>query len=363
MVGRIRVAVLGAGNFAREAHIPGLRAHPEAEVVALYSRSLSRAQQIAVAVGGVPLVTDDLAGLLARDDIDAVTVASSDDNHYHYTMAALQAGKHVYCEKPLAVRAELAAEMARAAQERQRIGYVGFIFRYTYCVQALRQRIRAGDIGRPYWVWLQWLGYGQRRTGAPSTWRDRAASYGAGWVAEIGSHFVDAINWIVGPVAGVCALVDALPQMAVEGERLIPRETFDHGSVLIRTGTGAQGELMVSRIVPGHEALPFIQVVGEEGALWASLTRGQQEFLRVCRPGGGWEAVELPPAAQDGKPHAIARMMGGFVDACLRGAIDREQDADFVEGYMVQSALDQAVASARTGQFEPVAQGLASPRV
>ena len=129
---KVGVAVLGAGLFTSQAHLPGLKAHPGAELLALYSRSKEQAERIAAATGGVPLVTDDLAGLLARDDIQAVTVASSDDNHYHYTMAALRAGKHVFCEKPLAVNAPLAAEMAQEARARRLINQVGFIFRYTY---------------------------------------------------------------------------------------------------------------------------------------------------------------------------------------------------------------------------------------
>ncbi|MGI8412955.1 MAG: hypothetical protein ACR2QA_10835, partial [Solirubrobacteraceae bacterium] len=92
------------------------------------------------------------------------------------------------------------------------------------------------------------------------------------------------------------------------------------------------------------------------GALWASLTRGQGEFLRQMRPGGQWEELELPAAARDGQPHAIGRMLGSFVDACLRGGIDPEQDADFLAGYRVQSALDQAVVSTTTRRFESVAQ-------
>ncbi|HEV7213624.1 MAG TPA: Gfo/Idh/MocA family oxidoreductase, partial [Chloroflexota bacterium] len=87
---KVRVAVLGAGLFASQAHLPGLQAHPQAELVALYSRSREQAERVAAKVGGVPEVTTDLEALLARRDLDAVTVASSDDNHYRYTMAALR---------------------------------------------------------------------------------------------------------------------------------------------------------------------------------------------------------------------------------------------------------------------------------
>ncbi len=360
MAGDVRIAVLGAGTFAREAHLPGLKAHPGARVVALFSRSQQQAQRVADAAGGVDLVTDDLPALLARDDIDAVTVASSDDNHYHYTMAALRAGKHVFCEKPLAVHASLAAEMVREARARQRINQVAFIFRYTYCIQELRRRIKAGDIGTPYHISIEWQGYGNVRAQRTATWRDRAESYGAGWVSELGSHFVDTINWAVAPVTEVCGITHTIPRTVQDPSgHEQPHETLDMANVLVRTAGTAQGHVIVSRITPPHATPDFMQVVGEEGALWTSFSRGQDEFLRVSRPGGNWEEVDLPEAAKDGKPHAIFRMLGSYVDALQRGGIDPDQDADFEEGYRVQTALDNIVTSAHSRRFEAVAQGLA----
>lgn len=356
MAEKVRIAVLGAGLFASQAHLPGLKAHPGAELVALFSRSRAQAERIAAQVGGVPEITDDLQGLLARDDIDAVTVASSDDNHYHYTMAALRAGKHVFCEKPLAVRANLAEEMVREAQARGRINQVAFIFRYTYCWQELRRLVKAGDIGRPFHVCIEWQSMADVKAWQQLTWRDREQSHGAGWVAELGSHFFDGVNWIVGPVSEVCAISHAIPrQVRDEAGNLHEHETLDMAAILLRVGAAAQGQMTISLITPQHLAPDFIQVVGEAGALSATMTRGQQESLRRMRPGGAWEEIALPDAALDGRPHAMYRMLGSYVDACLRGGIDPDQDADFAEGYRVQTAIDATVASTHSRRFEPVA--------
>ncbi|MGI8912593.1 MAG: Gfo/Idh/MocA family protein, partial [Chloroflexota bacterium] len=303
---KVRVAVLGAGLFASQAHLPGIQAHPQAELVALYSRSREQAERVAAKVGGVPEITTDLEALLARQDLDAVTVASSDDNHYRYTMAALRAGKHVFCEKPLAVNAHLAAEMVREAQARQRINQVGFIFRYTYCLQELRRLVKAGAIGKPYFVRVEWQGLSAVRSQQRLTWRNRAESYGAGFVAELGSHFVDGVNWIVAPVSEVCAITHALPREVIDEHGTTHRnESLDMATLLLRTADQQQGQITVSRITPAQGVAEFLQVVGEDGALWASLTRGQGEFLRQMRPGGQWEELELPAAARDGQPHAI----------------------------------------------------------
>src|SRR5947209_1815430 len=99
---RIRVGVIGAGLFAEQCHIPGLQAHPRAEVVALCARNQTRVAALAARMG----VTDTYADyheLLARSDIDAVTVATPDALHLPVVLAALAAGKHVFCEKPLAL--------------------------------------------------------------------------------------------------------------------------------------------------------------------------------------------------------------------------------------------------------------------
>ena len=84
-------------------------------------------------------------------------------------------------------------------------------------------------------------------------------------------------------------------------------------------------------------------VTGSEGALFANFTRGDGEILRRQNPGGPWEDVPMPEGALDGKPHGIFRMLGGFVDAILRGHPDGDHDGDFLDGYRSQSAIDATI--------------------
>ncbi len=355
----VRVAVLGAGLFASQAHMPGIKAHPDAELIALYSRNKDHAAQIAERVGGVPLITDDLAGLLGRSDLDAVTVASSDDNHYHYTMAALKAGKHVFCEKPLAVTAARAREMAAEATARNLINQVAFIFRYTYCVQELQRLVKAGHLGQVHWMTANWDGFANVVARRRFTWRNVGDVHGGGELAELGSHFFDSVNWIVGQISEVAALTYEIPRTVVDEQgHEHAQHSLDLASVLLRTANGSQGQAITSRITPETNGGAYIQVSGEQGALWASMTRGQGEFLRFMKPGGQWEDIKLPDAAYDKQPHAMFRMLGSFIDAVQRGHIDPAADANFVAGYTVQSAIDQAILSATSKRFEPVAQGL-----
>ncbi len=357
----VRVAVLGAANFSEVAHIPGVNAHPQGEVVALFSRDLGRAQEMAGRTG-VPQATDDLEALLAREDIQAVTVPSSNDNHYTYTMAALRAGKHVFCEKPMALDQHLAAEMTREARQRGLVNQMAFIFRYTYCMQELRRLVATGALGRPHYVCIEQQGYSRLRS-QKATWRTDAAIHGAGHLGEMGSHCFDTVNFTCGPAMGyiteLAAVTHFIPR-TVEGRdgQAQPVEILDLASCLLRTERGMQGEIITSRCTPSYSQLGGMGVVvvaGDEGAALANLTRGDREILRRCTPGGQWEDAPLPPEALDGTPHGIYRMLGNFVDAVLRGAIDSEHDADFEAGFRSQAAIDATIAGGSSKRWEPVA--------
>ncbi|CAA9247443.1 MAG: hypothetical protein AVDCRST_MAG77-2954 [uncultured Chloroflexi bacterium] len=361
---KVRVAVLGAAAFSEVAHIPGVNAHPQGEVVALYSRDLARAQEMAGRTN-VPLVTDDLEALLARDDIDAVTVPSTNLNHYLYTVAALKAGKHVFCEKPMALNAEQAAKMTRAAQERGLVNQMSFIFRYTLCVREMRRLIAAGAIGTPHYVTIEQQGYSWFRQ-QQQTWRTFAGEHGAGQLGEMGSHCFDTVNFVCGHTSGYIAELAAITHLiprTVEGPDGQPQpvETLDLASCLIRTQKGLGGEIITSRATPSHSQLGGMGVVvvtGEKGALLANLTRGNAEVMQRLEPGKSWEPVTLPPEATDGTPHAIYRMLGSFVDSVLRGGVDPDQDADFEAGYRTQSAIDATIAGGASHRWEPVATAI-----
>lgn len=365
MAGKVRVAVLGAANFSEVAHIPGVNAHPQGRVVALYSRDLARAREMAVRTG-VPEATDDLEALLARDDVDAVTVPSTNEAHYTYSMAALRAGKHVFCEKPMALNQQLAAEMTREAKQRGLVNEISFIFRYTLCLQEMRRLIASGAIGTPYYVNIEQQGLGWFRT-EQATWRTYAAVHGAGHLGEMGSHCFDTINYVCGPFAGyiaeLAAVSHTVPRTVARTDgKPQPVETLDMASCLFRTERGLQGQMITSRATPSHSPLGgmgVVEVVGDKGALLANFTRGDKELLRQMNNGGKWEDLKLPPEATDGKPHAIFRMLASFVNAVVRGGVDPKQDADFEAGFRSQSAIDAVFTASASKRWEPVATRLA----
>src|SRR5581483_3703222 len=259
-VPEVRIAVLGAASFAEVAHIPALNAHPHARVVALYSRDIERARALAARCG-VPEATDDLASLLSRTDVDAVTIASSDDMHHPYAMAALAAGKHVLCEKPLALSEREAAEMTALARKAGVVHHVAFTFRHNFALSTLRRLLLEGEIGAPYYVEVhgEWLR--QSGAGAAPTWREDAARHRHGELGEMGSHYIDTVNFLLGPFGGFISQITAVTK-ALPGN-----QTIDVASALLRTAGGTEGQFLISRATPAPAPYGVLHGDGLRGHL------------------------------------------------------------------------------------------------
>jgi predicted dehydrogenase len=354
---RVRCAVIGAGGFAEICHVPGLQSHPQAEVVLLCGRSRERRQAIAERLG-VPETAAEFRDVVTRPDIDAITITTPNVSHHQIAIAALEAGKHVFCEKPLAMTAAQAEAMARLAQERGRVNQVAFTFRYTHSVSRLREMLREGAIGQPFFVRMVGEGWGDLRPEAKVAWRHQTSLAGAGMLADMGSHYFDLVNWVVGPIIEVCGLLHTVPRARPDAEgRTIAVDSDDLAHAWLRTAQGVQGEFRSSRVTPSRGDSGFIEVVADRGALRATLSRGNRDELRLSRPDGADEAIPLPAESRSGEPYALGRMMRAFVDAILCGRSDEAIDPTFQAGLAAQRAQDAVLLSVASRVWQPVAQG------
>ncbi len=338
---RLRVAVIGTGAFAEACHIPGVQSHPCAEVVALCGRRYDHTRLLAQRMN-VPEVSIDYQEICARADIDAVTIATPNAFHAPMARAALRAGKHVFCEKPLAMNVREALDMVRAAEDSGHIHQVGFTFRYLHGVQELKRRVMGGDIGAPHFVRMQfdtWQG------GHPSSkigFREKMALAGGGILYDVGSHLFDLAAYIFGPIDEVTGFTRQVARECTDKStmKLAAVETDDMAASWFICKNGVQGQWFASRVSPSAHDKAFIEVIGQDGALRALLSRGGTDTLKLFRPTReNWENVPLPEEASAGKPHCLETMMHSFVDACLRGALDGEIDASFYDGLAMQQAL------------------------
>ncbi|MCP5543537.1 MAG: Gfo/Idh/MocA family oxidoreductase [Akkermansiaceae bacterium] len=338
---KLRVGVIGTGAFADVCHIPGVQSHPDAEVAAVYGRRIEAARELA-GKHGVSCATDDFDALCADPDIDAITIASANVVHAEQAIAALRNGKHVFCEKPLAMNAAEAREMAIAAEESGKVHQVAFTFRYNYGLRELRRRIAAGDIGRPFFARIQYDRWDGLTDGWRTSWREKKQFAGAGMLFDLGSHLFDITRHVLGPIDSVIGYTHVVPREAPDKDsgEMVRVETDDMVNAWIRHENGLRGQFFISRVTPPFAQLGYLEIVGEQGALKAALSRGGVDFLKASSPTSPeWMDLPLPEEANDRVPHALGLMMRSFVDACHRGAIDAELDADFHDGLAAQLAM------------------------
>ena len=198
----IGIGIIGSGGIARAAHLPGYKAAAsEGAVIVAVSDIVEDAARRAAEEFDVPHVYTNYQEMLQRDDIDAVSVCTPNFLHKQPTIDALEAGKHVLVEKPLAINAQEGREMVEAAQRTGRKLQVGFMTRFQSDSQALKRFIDAGEMGDIYFARVQAL----RRRGIPGwgvfTQKDKQ---GGGPLIDIGVHMLDLTLWLMGhpqPVA------------------------------------------------------------------------------------------------------------------------------------------------------------------
>jgi len=349
---KLRVGVIGTGAFAETCHLPGLQSHPQAEVVAICGRRYDHVRSLADRFK-IPDVHTDYHELCARSDLDALTIVTPNSEHAKQAMAAFEFGKHVFCEKPMAMNVTEAHEMVRAAEMSRKIHQMAFTYRYLYGVQELRRRVLRGDIGTPHYLRAQYDCWEGLQPTYRVGFRDKLALAGGGMLYDMGSHFFDIARFICGPIESVTGFSQRIPRQRVNTHTgtAADIETDDFAAAWFVHESSVCGQWFASRATPSFDEKAYLEVIGQEGALRASLSRGSVDVLRVSTPTRpAWEELPLPQEARDKSPHALGIMMRSFVDACLRGNLNGEVDASFSDGLAAQ----QAVAAVTEGIVQPI---------
>ncbi|MFC1671655.1 Gfo/Idh/MocA family protein [Planctomycetota bacterium] len=284
-MGRTRTAVIGAG-FIGPVHVEGLR-RAGVEVAGILGVTDEESRGAAESQG-IPKAYVSLEELLSDDTVDAVHIATPNKLHYEMALKALEAGKHVLCEKPLAMNSTETAELVAAAKKAGRAAAVNYNLRfYPLCLEA-REMFTRGDIGDVYSVCgsyaQDWLFYD-----TDYNWRVLAEEGGAlRAVADIGTHWLDLVHSITGlEIEAVCADLKTVfpirkrPRGEVEtftGKTKTQIETEpvditteDYGCMMLRFKGGAKGVLWVSQVTAGRKNCLRFELAGSKCALsWCS---------------------------------------------------------------------------------------------
>ena len=373
----MRVAMIGYG-FMGAAHSQGWRVAPrffdlpaKPEMALLVGRN-GRAVASAADKWGWSETSTDWREAIARDDIDVIDIVTPGDSHAEIAIAALEAGKHVLCEKPLAnsvAEAELMAAAAARAATRGVLAMVGFTYRRVPAATFARDLVAGGAVGDVRNVRAEYLQDWLVDESAPLAWRLQKEHAGSGALGDIGAHAIDLAQFITGQrltaVAGTIETVVAERPLLAEGSGLSGTAGAGFGAVTVddvalfsgRFEGGALGAFVASRMSTGRKNALRIEVSGSRGAIAFDLEdmnalqyyddtapadrKGFTKIL-VTEPVHPYVEAWWPAGHMLGYEHGFAHQAKDFVEAIATGTQPTPSFADGLQVQRVLGAVEQS---------------------
>jgi len=302
MPDKIRVGLLGAGSWAQRAHLPGFTLDDRCEVVAICDPERELAESLASEFN-IPEVMTDWQALLSRRDIDLIDVCTPSATHWELATAALDEGKHVLCEKPVAYDyrdTRRAAEVARSKGLKTKLG---FTFRYAPAMMYMKHLIDEGYCGTPF----IFNGYEQNSQWidpqTPLRQADHTADQSEMQVSSLegyGAPIIDLSHWMVGAdlASVVGTMRNFIPERVVRQTGQMTRMNIDDGDIYLGEYTnGAICSIQTSYVTVGNYPGLEARLYGSEGALICRLIEefGECQTLRGAKPDDvEFKDIEIP---------------------------------------------------------------------
>jgi predicted dehydrogenase len=354
----IRIGIIGSGGIALANHMPGFKLCPEARVVALCDSdpaTLQRASQQT----GISSTFTDYQQLLDKSDVDAVVIATPNVYHAPIALAAIAKGKHVLCEKPIAMNLAEANGMRRAADAANVRHMTAFTYRFVPAMRYMVHLVKSGAIGRPYHFRAsRFQDWGTRNLG----WRQVKKLAATGELGDMLSHRIDYGHLLIGPVARLVART----RRFVDSRQGHPSDLDDWVAILADYQSGTTGVLESTKLATGrgegHYGQDLAEVNGSEGTIAYSTQRplelrigkiGAKDLETVAVPK---EFLVWPGSPRDpaqGDPLVTFRYDQDyeFYDAIQN---ERPCQPSFADGARAQAVMDAAIESDERGQWVDV---------
>ena len=370
----ITIGLIGYGGIGR-VHAAAYRAIPfhyglnakSVTIGGVATTRLETARQAAREIG-CEFYTADYRDLLARPDIDAVDICTPNNSHHEIALAAAAAGKHIYCEKPLAMSAEQAQAMAQAVAAADLKGQLTFNFRFFPAIVRAKQLISEGFLGEIFSFRGRYHRSSYISRDKPLSWRLRRELTGGGALFDLGSHILDLLYYLLGDFDAVFGTLDTLIKerpVAPGAAEMAQVDVDDIALLQARLPDGALGTVEISRMGTGATNDLSWEIFGEAGALRFDLA--QPAWLHVYDA----REAETPLGGQRGfrKIEAASRYAGqrapdwtmspDFMRAhaeCQYQFIksiweDRAPSPSFADGLQVQKIMEAAELSSRSGNW------------
>jgi len=350
----IRVGLIGTGKIAVANHIPGIRFSTDAEVTALCDPNPGALAEAAHATGVSRTYTDPFA-LLKEAPVDAVIVATPNRFHRDIVVAAAESGRHVLCEKPLALNVAQAEDMLAAVDRAGVRHMTAFTYRFVPAMRYLRHLVKSGAIGTPWHFRAQrFQDWGRDALG----WRQRKADAGSGEVGDMLSHRLDFAHSVIGPIARVMAHTTQIWPTRVDADGVEHvSDTEDWVGCIAEFGNGVTGVFESVKTATGYAGGPtsrdWCEVNASDGAVVYELGHPLR-VLRAVR-GGHYQEEAVPLEFQKiaGSPRDPAEnpwqafrydQNFEFVDAIHQ---KRACEPSFIDGLRVQEVMGAIADSSR----------------
>jgi predicted dehydrogenase len=357
-----------------------------ARMTAVCGRSAEQVAAAAATLGWAEHTTD-WRELVARDDIDLIDICTPGDTHAEIALAALAAGKHVLCEKPLANSVAEAREMVAAASSAASSGVYamcGFNYRRVPAIALMRQLIADGRIGTVRHVRAAYLQDWIVDPEFPLVWRLRKEVAGSGSLGDIGAHIIDITQFVTGQsISSVTALMETFvksrPLPSSSAGLAASVASSEHGDVTVddaalflgRLSGGAVATYEATRFATGRKNAIRVEINGSLGSVAFDFERmnelsfydntlpaAEQGFRRilVTEPDHPYMAAWWPPGHLIGYEHSFTHEMRDLIEAIAAG---RQPTPSFQDALQVQLVLDAVARSAETSAWVDVESVLA----
>ena len=352
----IGVAIAGLG-FGEAVHLPALKANPSLQPVALWHPRQERLDQACQAHGLKG--TTDWDALLADPAVDAVIITTPPKPRFDLARRALQAGKHLLLEKPVALNADQVADLQRLAIQQRLSVAIDFEYRAVPLFMQAARLLESGAIGTPWLVKYDWLMSSRANPNRPWSWYSDAAQ-GGGVIGALGTHAFDTLHWLMGPTEDLRALHSTAIHQRPDHNG-VPTTVDAEDIALIQArirrkdGSGTIPAQISLASVARHGRGCWLEVYGSEGSLTLG-SDNQKDYVHgfslcICKDGETPRVIQadadlsFPTTWSDGRIAPVARLQGWWADSIRSG---RPMIPGLSEGLLSQQACDQAQASHRS---------------
>ena len=318
MADKIRLGIIGANvhlGWARRSHMPAIVASPEFELTAVCTTRMESAEE-AKQKYGAKLAFDDYHKMLAHPDIDAVAVSLRVPSHYEPTVAAINAGKHVYVEWPLGRTTAEAQELTELAQAKGVRNMVGLQSRAAPAILYLKDLVESGYVGEVMSCHVSRISDGNLERTADRTWQ-RDAELGANTLTISCGHTIDALRFVVGNFSHVSTVVStqAKEWLDVDNKQMVDVTSPDNILVSGRLANGGVASVHIASN-PWAGSGYRMEIYGREGTLVASSNESANHYgvvLQGAQGGNDLAGLEIPAKytnVLEGMPRGAAFNVG-----------------------------------------------------